>query len=72
MGKLIVVIPISLGLFLVACTKHDSVFLKNPTTGEIVECASGSAFSVGEKDQKLAELRYCVDDFKDQGYVRVQ
>jgi hypothetical protein len=52
-----------------ACT-DSTVYLKNPKTGEIVQCGNFHAVTLVENSKKDRDLR-CVDDYEAQGFVRV-
>ena len=60
-------------LLLSACAVGDVVLMEHPDTGERVECGGDIAYGniPAGNDTNLAKQRYCVEDFKQQGYVRV-
>lgn len=66
----LVIIATSL-LLLTACT--DSIWMKNPTTGQTVDC--GQRYVGLAKDFKMegtaAQEGQCISDYKEQGFVRV-
>lgn len=59
-------------LFLVSCASSQKVVLRHPATGEMVTCGpylvGGNIASAARTAQN--ELRYCIEDFKQQGFVR--
>lgn len=57
-------------LFLLAGCTDSTVYMKNAKTGEVVKCGSYHPVSLVENSKKDRDLR-CVDDYKEQGYVRV-
>lgn len=55
------------------CASSETVYLAHPATGERVQC--GPYRVVGNANASAVtaqnELRYCVEDFQQQGYQRV-
>ena len=66
-------IIIALTFLIAACTTSEFVYLKNLETGETLKCGPYTMYGVGTGaiSATLRELRYCIDNFKTQGYVRV-
>ncbi len=48
---------------------NNRVYLKNPTTGEVVKCGASHLPLVAVMAQ--SDEAHCVDDYKEQGFVRV-
>ena len=66
-------IIVALTFLIAACTTSNEVYLKNLETGETLKCGPYTMYGggTGAISAALRELRYCIDDFKTQGYVRV-
>ena len=67
-------IIVALTFLIAACTtSNEVVYLKNLETGETLKCGPYTMYGVGTGaiSAALRELRYCIDNFKTQGYVRV-
>ena len=66
-------IIVALTFLIAACTTSNEVYLKNLETGETLKCGPYTMYGVGTGviSAALRELRYCIDNFKTQGYVRV-
>ena len=66
-------IIVALTFLIAACTTSEFVYLKNLETGETLKCGPYTMYGggTGAISAALRELRYCIDDFKTQGYVRV-
>ena len=58
-------------LTLASCDTVSDVRLKDPATGEIAICQGKGGLSANRYAVTVAEQRGCIEDFKDQGYVRV-
>lgn len=58
---------LTLALLVVACTK--AVVLVNPETGQMVQCGPYSTSAFVANANALRE-RQCIEDYKEQGYVR--
>jgi len=59
-------------IFCYSCVRSELVYLMHPATGDIVECG-GKLRSKTAHDMENTRMstRYCVDDYKDQGYKRI-
>ena len=68
-----VYLSIILLTFLCSCAIGKTVYLQHPTTGDVVECGGDVAFGnlASANNTNLQSERYCVNDYKDQGYERV-
>ena len=55
---------LAVGLLVSSCS-GGPVYLKNPKTGEIVDCAAAANIPGAMRE------RGCIDDYKDQGWERV-
>lgn len=60
---------IPLCLLLSGCI-DSSVYLKNPTTGNVVKCGSLHGTSWFESNVQANDFQ-CIQDYKEQGYIRV-
>jgi len=60
--------------FCYSCAIGKTVYLQHPTTGDVVECGGDVAWGniPAANNNNLQSERYCVDDYKDQGYERIQ
>ena len=56
---------LAVGLLVSSCTSIP-VYMKNPKTGEIVNCGGQETNPTG-----AIRERGCIDDYKDQGWERV-
>jgi len=54
---------------LAACTT-ESIYMKNERTGAVVKCGSPHANTLAEPAVQAREAQ-CIQDYKEQGYVRV-
>ncbi|MFL2648262.1 MAG: hypothetical protein ACJ0J2_00020 [Dehalococcoidia bacterium] len=68
-----VFITITLLVFCYSCAVGKTVYLQHPTTGDVVECGGDIAWGniPAANDNNLQSERYCVQDYKEQGYERV-
>ena len=66
-------ILISLAFFVTACASSEVVYLKNHKTGQAVKCGPYTKYGniPAANETTLQELRYCVNDYQSQGFVRV-
>ena len=58
-------------LILAACNVVEDVRLKNLETGEVVTCPGRAGHPSNLQGAIVAEQRGCIEDFKEQGYVRL-
>ncbi len=56
---------------LAACARIEAVRLKHPETGHIVQCGPYTGLTDYTYSGAVISQRGCVEDYKDQGYVRV-
>ena len=66
-------IAITAVVLVAGCATSETVYLKHPVKGDTVQCGP---YTVGGNLAAAAmtaqnELRYCIDDFSDQGYERI-
>lgn len=54
---------------LAGCTT-ESIYMKNPQTGAVVKCGTPHANTLAEPAVQAREAQ-CIQDYKEQGYVRV-
>ena len=62
---------IALTFALAACMRIEAVRLEHPETGRVVICGPYSGLTGYNFAATAAIQRGCVEDFKEQGYVRV-
>jgi hypothetical protein len=51
----------------------DPIIMRNPQTGETVDCRSGEGFGYGVGQDALTSTQHaesCVDDYRAQGWLR--
>ena len=67
------VILFSLVFLVAACASSEVVYLKNPQTSQTVQCGPYTKYGniPAANETTLQELRYCVNDYQRQGYIRV-
>ena len=60
-------------MLLGACAMGETVYMKHPGTGDMVKCGGDIAYGniPAGNDTNLLKLRFCIDDFKEQGYKRM-
>lgn len=67
---------VAVGFFvlLAACARSETVHLRNPSTGETVQCGPYTGY--GElrdaATSAQSQLRFCVSDYQQQGFERIQ
>lgn len=57
-------------LLLVACQTTQPIYLQNPVTGQRVQCGPYDGSGIQASASVVRESQ-CVQDFKEQGYVRL-
>ena len=62
------------GLLLVGCASVEAAYLKHPQTGQVVQCGPYTYVILrasGEPEAAAARQRQCIEDYKEQRFVRV-
>ena len=65
-------LPIVLLALLGACGTLKDVRLQHPDTGKVVVCEGRGGLTTHGYALVLAEQRGCIEDFKAQGYQRIE
>ena len=66
-----IVLYLGLVLLLIGCSLTTPVYLAHPQTGATVQCGPYSAAGVGRALAASQHETQCIQDWKEQGYVRV-
>ncbi len=63
----------ALGFLMAGCASSETVYLKNPQTGDTVQCGPYTSYGrlSAQEQANIEKLRYCISDFQRQGYERV-
>jgi len=72
--KTVFVFMLFLSVVVSGCAVGDVVYMKNKTTGKTVKCGGHLTFGniPAGNELNLQKQRYCMDDFRRQGYVRTE
>lgn len=62
---------VAVAFALAACLRIEAVRLKHPETGHVVQCGPYTGMTAADKAATVIIQRGCVQDFKEQGYVRI-
>jgi hypothetical protein len=58
-------------LFVLAACATQPVQLRHPQTGKVVECGPYETYNASSKQTAAIRERGCIEDFKQQGYMRL-
>ncbi len=67
------IILVALAFLVAACAFTGVVYLKNPQTGQTVQCGPYTRYGniPAAQEASIMDLRRCVGDYQRQGYERV-
>lgn len=60
----------ALALLLVSGCSYETVYMKNPATGQIAACGPYRVWDIGGMVREKAE-RGCIEAYQQQGFVRI-